>query len=976
MGELRKSEQSTEIQTALLEAISTAAVLIEKSGRIHASNSAFQLQSGWAKRSVVGFDLDTVLSDDGSQLCFQLMRGEKTEHDDCRPFPSINRYEPEVTALSGNLFLIKLNRVQAVVPGNAAGSDYWKEICDKSPIGIIVTEFDRTIVRVNEAFCLLIGYSKEELIGESTLSLTVKEQTAERDRQLKELLAGALPFAAIYKTYRHKDGSLVDVEAAGAVVEIEGTQYIIGYVIDISERTHAKYQLAKKNAILETILDYNSNLLVVKDIEGRIQLVNKAVTELIGRSNEDLLGKKEDELFGNHEWVKQIIDEDKEIIEKGITITTETVSIFDSNNKQQYLRIARRPYKDIDGNILGVFSSGTIVTEWYEAEQALVESQELSDVGSWHFNPTDQSMQWSNQLYRIFERDPKLSPITVEEFGNYIPENKRASLRKVVLDTIARGDSYEIVLPIRMHSGKLKWIKARGDAKKGADGLITRLQGTAQDITKGYELQKQIEENQTQLATALRMAELGVFRYKLEQNVIRIDERIADMFCYPYSGEPTEVSFDAFTLNVHREDRERLDKIITDGLTEGVFTETAFRILAPCRGIQHVRVTCSGIHDKSGKAIELTGVMRNITKEIEDQLRNQETRQDRVRLQWESKTREIELEENKAAHQMLESLYQEIKLKNKAISQQADHLKTINRQLSQQKREMEEQHKQITLISDNAPLGIAYLDVDLKIKLSNRWLKNLMGEPHSELGSSIRSFFGDEVHYLKMSGYSSLLQGDPLSMDWSSDIKRSQFQLDLIPQVDNYGSLVGIILLVTDVTEKKLAKNTGKVIAAATAKEIEAKLELNKIQSEKLKAQLKDKDRELTDQALFLANRIELVDKIRSITNRKTSKEEQFKLIQGILREAGTSEKAWDEFEMRFNHIQTDFYQRLSVRFPKLTKNELRLAAFLKLNMSTKQIAQVILQTPESIKVARSRLRKKLGLETGQNLNSFLSAID
>ncbi len=76
----------------------------------------------------------------------------------------------------------------------------------------------------------------------------------------------------------------------------------------------------------------------------------------------------------------------------------------------------------------------------------------------------------------------------------------------------------------------------------------------------------------------------------------------------------------------------------------------------------------------------------------------------------------------------------------------------------------------------------------------------------------------------------------------------------------------------------------------------------------------------------------------------------------------------WEEFEAHFTHVHTDFYRRLNDLFPNLSANEKKLCAFLRLNMSTKDIAAITYQSVNSITVARSRLRKKLNIE-GEDVN-------
>ncbi len=147
-----------------------------------------------------------------------------------------------------------------------------------------------------------------------------------------------------------------------------------------------------------------------------------------------------------------------------------------------------------------------------------------------------------------------------------------------------------------------------------------------------------------------------------------------------------------------------------------------------------------------------------------------------------------------------------------------------------------------------------------------------------------------------------------------------------------------------------------------------------RLESEKLEAQqatlqesLEFKDRELTANALFLLKKNELIAHIadRLLKSKSIFKQENQQIIQEIVRDlhASQDEHNWAEFEAHFTRVHSTFYQTLQERYPSLTPNERKLCAFLRLNMSTKDISAITHQTVNSITVARSRLRKKLNIE-------------
>lgn len=87
------------------------------------------------------------------------------------------------------------------------------------------------------------------------------------------------------------------------------------------------------------------------------------------------------------------------------------------------------------------------------------------------------------------------------------------------------------------------------------------------------------------------------------------------------------------------------------------------------------------------------------------------------------------------------------------------------------------------------------------------------------------------------------------------------------------------------------------------------------------------------------------------------------------------SKKEWKIFEKNFNEVHDLFFKKLLAQFPELSHGDLGLAAYLKMNLSTKEISQILNITPRSVELKRYRLRKKLDLATEQGLSEFLMNI-
>ncbi|HLN52675.1 MAG TPA: tetratricopeptide repeat protein [Lentimicrobium sp.] len=149
------------------------------------------------------------------------------------------------------------------------------------------------------------------------------------------------------------------------------------------------------------------------------------------------------------------------------------------------------------------------------------------------------------------------------------------------------------------------------------------------------------------------------------------------------------------------------------------------------------------------------------------------------------------------------------------------------------------------------------------------------------------------------------------------------------------------------------------------------------LEKEKLQEDLEFKNRELTTNVMYLLKKNELITGIteKLIVLRADSKSENQKIIQEIINELKSTQDrdVWSEFEAHFTQVHLGFYERLNKLYPDLSSNERKLCAFLRLNMSTKDISAITYQSVNSITVARSRLRKKLNIQGEEvNLINFL----
>ncbi len=158
--------------------------------------------------------------------------------------------------------------------------------------------------------------------------------------------------------------------------------------------------------------------------------------------------------------------------------------------------------------------------------------------------------------------------------------------------------------------------------------------------------------------------------------------------------------------------------------------------------------------------------------------------------------------------------------------------------------------------------------------------------------------------------------------------------------------------------------------------------EIVKLKNEKLEAEIQHKNTELASVAMHLVQKGELLGKIKDqvVRLKKNSDPEKdtddLKKIIKVLGEEDKIDKQWEQFTSHFDNVHSDFLSALKSRFPKLSANELKLSAYLRMNLSTKEMAQLMNISVRGVEISRYRLRKKLEIPTEVSLFDFLVKVE
>lgn len=155
--------------------------------------------------------------------------------------------------------------------------------------------------------------------------------------------------------------------------------------------------------------------------------------------------------------------------------------------------------------------------------------------------------------------------------------------------------------------------------------------------------------------------------------------------------------------------------------------------------------------------------------------------------------------------------------------------------------------------------------------------------------------------------------------------------------------------------------------------------EIVKLRNEKLEAEIQHKNTELASVAMHLVQKGEILGKIKDqmvkLKKQSDNDTDDLKKIIRVISDEDKVDKQWEQFAMHFDNVHSDFLAALKQKYPTLSANELKLSAYLRMNLSTKEMAQLMNISVRGVEISRYRLRKKLGIPTEVNLFDFLLAV-
>ena len=236
---------------------------------------------------------------------------------------------------------------------------------DEAPIGMALVALDGRFLRVNRAFCAVVGYEPAELTNLKFQDIT-HPHDLDTDLALSEqLLRGEIPRCQFEKRYIRKDGTVVEIMLNLSILRDAGGAplYYISQIEDMTERKRVEKELRDANAFLDAIIENIPLMLFIKESASlRFVRFNRAGEDLLGWPRQSMVGKNDFD-FWPPEQAEFFVQEDRETMKRGNVVAIDEEPIQTRHQGVRTLYTKKVPILDPFGNPLYLLGISEDITE-------------------------------------------------------------------------------------------------------------------------------------------------------------------------------------------------------------------------------------------------------------------------------------------------------------------------------------------------------------------------------------------------------------------------------------------------------------------------------------------------------------------------------------------------------------------------------------------------------------------------------------
>ncbi len=483
-------------------------------------------------------------------------------------------------------------------------------------------------VDINQAACTSLGYTREELLALSVQDIAVDHDQA----MLNAAWAFAQPGDNYVVTDRHrrKDGSTLEVEVTVCCQEVNGEKCFFTMARNKTEQVRREAEIQQLNLelerqvakrtqelkdsthLLDAVMRGTSDIVLVKDLDGRYLFANPAATAAIGVAEGGLLGKTDAEVLGGD---NDFAGDDAQVYASATPVVSDRHAMV--GGQRRIFQSIKSQYRDEMGNIIGLLGIARDITHLRAAEHqlrmsydSLRRAERLSRIGSWSLDLATGDFLASDMMYEMNGLDPNGRKVRPEDLQHMLRPEDYAKVAAAI-DLCARtGQAYSVDVVHYTPDGGQFPACILGQADVNDAGQITSISGTVQDLSEREDARVRLE------ALADNLPSGAIYRLEDTEGSLRLS--------YISAGVENLVGVNAlhimadrsaYLATIHPDDRTLYDQKLQESMQQVQVFDHHFRIVRPDGTERWLR--CRSAPRRLEHGTMWDGILLDITRERE-----------------------------------------------------------------------------------------------------------------------------------------------------------------------------------------------------------------------------------------------------------------------------------------------------------------------------------------------------------------------
>lgn len=282
-------------------------------------------------------------------------------------------------------------------------------------------------IEVNEVFLNLTGFTRNEVIGHTSVELNVWICPDEREKYVNALMDHC-PIRDYETNFRMKSSEIRKFLISSDTIDLNGELCSISFLQDITERRHFEESLKDSEERYRVFMNSTDDMAFLKDNQFRYLLVNQSNAAFIGKSEAEIIGKTDIELMPD-DLAKQCSESDQ------MAMNSNEVMIKEEKTGDNFYEVHKFKVP-LKGGMVGIGGYIRDITKHKKIEKELLEySQRLKlatasgQLGVWDWNVVENIMIWDDRMFELYGIQKSIQPITVNAWIDGLhPEDRQRAI--------------------------------------------------------------------------------------------------------------------------------------------------------------------------------------------------------------------------------------------------------------------------------------------------------------------------------------------------------------------------------------------------------------------------------------------------------------------------------------------------------------------------------------------------------------------